>query len=137
MHNRTIIAGVRRAQESAIGRIIVFTGARQTCKTTLARQCFPGYTFLSIEDPVMRQQYSALTAAQWHSLYPQAVLDKIQKEPALIESVKSVYDQWSDDRYVLTGSSQLLLLEKAPESLAGRRGTGRVGQNGTEIHAVF
>jgi len=101
-------------------RIFVLTGARQTGKTSLARRCFHDYTFLSIEDPVLRQTYSRLTAAQWKDLYPRAILDEVQKECRLIESIKSVYDQWQDIRYVLTGSSQLLLLEKERESLAGR-----------------
>ena len=44
----------------------------------------------------------------------------MQKEPRLVESIKSVYDQWAEPRYILLGSSQLLLLEKVRESLAGR-----------------
>ncbi|MFO7971409.1 MAG: AAA family ATPase, partial [Desulfobacterales bacterium] len=51
---------------------------------------------------------------------PTAILDEVQKEPALIESIKSVYDQWEDPKYFLLGSGQLLLLEKVKESLAGR-----------------
>lgn len=61
-----------------------------------------------------------LTAAQWQKMYPQAILDEVQKEPVLIESIKAVYDQWQEPRYVLLGSSQLLLLSKVKESLAGR-----------------
>ena len=101
-------------------KIIVLTGARQTGKTTLAKHCFPTYKYLSIEDPVLRIQYKHLTAGQWHTFYPQAILDEVQKEPVLIESIKSVYDQYEDIRYLLLGSSQLLLLKKVKESLAGR-----------------
>lgn len=110
-------------QECAPGdwaRIVVFTGARQTGKTTLVRKHYSSFPYLSIEDPVMRGQYARLSAAQWHGLYPIAILDEVQKEPTLVESVKSVYDQWDDARYILLGSSQLLLLEKVRESLAGR-----------------
>jgi hypothetical protein len=103
-----------------MGRIIILTGARQTGKTTLARNAFPGYAFLSIEDPILRQSYAGLSAAQWRDLYPRAILDEVQKQPVLIESIKSVYDQWPEPRYILLGSSQLLLLEKVKESLAGR-----------------
>jgi uncharacterized protein len=102
------------------GRILVLTGARQTGKTTLVKHLFPTYNYISVEDPQMRGQYLSLTAAQWKSLYPNAILDEVQKEPSLIESIKSVYDQWDEPRYVLLGSSQLLLLEKVRESLAGR-----------------
>lgn len=101
-------------------RIAVFTGARQVGKTTLVRNLLKDYAYLSIEDPVMRATYSLLSAQQWHLLYPKAALDEVQKEPRLIESIKSTYDQYSDVRYVLLGSSQLLLLSKVRESLAGR-----------------
>lgn len=120
MKARIIAEYVRNLESRDTARILVLTGARQTGKTTLCRTLFPGYTILSIEDPVMRGQYSRLTAAQWRDLYPTAILDEIQKEPSLIESIKSVYDQWKEPRYVLTGSSQLLLMEKVRESLAGR-----------------
>ena len=120
MKNRKIAQHLQAAKEKPGQRILVLTGARQTGKTTLARMCFSDYQFLSIEDPVLRLAYARLTAAQWRELYPRAILDEVQKEVRLIESIKSVYDQWEDPRYVLTGSSQLLLLEKVRESLAGR-----------------
>ena len=120
MKNRTIAQSIIKQHDWKSGRIIVLTGARQTGKTTLVRQLYPEYKYLSIEDPVLRSQYTSLTAAQWESLYPKAILDEVQKEPVLIESIKSVYDQWSEPKYILPGSSQLLLLEKVKESLAGR-----------------
>ncbi len=105
---------------SRFGRIIVLTGARQTGKTTLARKCFPGYRYLSIEDPVTREAYTKLTSEQWVMEYPNAILDEVQKEPVLIESIKAVYDQFEAASYILLGSSQFLLLQKVRESLAGR-----------------
>ena len=120
MKARYIFKNIEKAKGGKYGRILVLTGARQTGKTTLAKEGFPGYVYLSIEDPVMRRQYVSLTASQWKSLYPEAILDEIQKEPQLIESIKAVYDQWQEPRYILTGSSQLLLMDKVRESLAGR-----------------
>lgn len=120
MKNRQIGNFAKKISKSGLGRILVFTGARQTGKTTLVKKLFPEYSYLSIEDPLTRADFTGLTAARWHALYPKAILDEIQKEPVLIESIKSVYDQFSEPRYVLLGSSQLLLMEKARESLAGR-----------------
>jgi len=120
MRNRTIKNGLIDKNKSRIARILVLTGARQTGKTTLVRKSFPDYTYLSIEDPVMRENYKTLTAQQWAQTYPHAILDEVQKEPSLIESIKSVYDQYDDPKYLLLGSSQILLLEKVKESLAGR-----------------
>lgn len=110
MKSRTIKDALIEKNKSPLGRIIVLTGARQTGKTTLARACFPEYTYLSIEDPVMRGEYSLLTAAQWENSYPMAILDEVQKEPRLIESIKSVFDQYPSPRYILLGSSQLLIV---------------------------
>ena len=120
MKSRFLKARLLQKHRSLQNRIIVLTGARQTGKTTLARHCFPSHAYLSIEDPVLRMQYKDLTAAQWHHFYPKAILDEVQKEPLLIESIKSVYDQYEDIHYLLLGSSQLLLLKKVKESLAGR-----------------
>jgi predicted AAA+ superfamily ATPase len=61
-----------------------------------------------------------LSAAQWHARYPIAILDEVQKLPALIDTIKAVHDQYSETRYMLLGSSQILLLEKVRKSLAGR-----------------
>ncbi len=120
MKNRIISSTIDRKRSSRFGRIIVITGARQTGKTTLVRHIFPNYDYISIEDPVTVEQYKSLTAAQWSATYPYAVLDEIQKEPRLIESIKSVYDQFPEPKYILLGSSQIMLLKKIRESLAGR-----------------
>ncbi|HHH53094.1 MAG TPA: ATP-binding protein, partial [Bacteroidetes bacterium] len=120
MKSRFIKSALLAKAQTPFGRIIVLTGARQTGKTTLARLSFPEYTYLSIEDPVMRIEYKKLTASQWSLTFPFAILDEVQKEPSLIESIKSVYDQYTAPRYLLLGSSQLILLKKVKESLAGR-----------------
>lgn len=120
MKSRSTSQYILRKSNSKFGRIIVLTGARQTGKTTLIKKLFPNHSYISIEDPVSVSEYKSLTAAQWNSLYPQAIIDEIQKEPILVESIKSVYDQYPNARYVLLGSSQLLLLRKIRESLAGR-----------------
>jgi predicted kinase len=72
MHNRSLTSYVQDLSKGTHGRILVLTGARQTGKTTLIRQVFPDYEYLSIEDPVAREQYARLSAAQWKKLYPRA-----------------------------------------------------------------
>ena len=120
MKNRTLSKKILKKSSSRFGRILVITGARQIGKTTLIKNIFSNYPYISIEDPVVVEEYKKLTATQWSSLYPRAILDEIQKEPQLVESIKSVYDQFQKPRYVLLGSSQILLLKKIRESLAGR-----------------
>jgi predicted AAA+ superfamily ATPase len=120
MKNRQIVSYLQQKNQSKFGRILVLTGARQTGKTTLVKAAFPNYEYLSIEDPVLRETYLNLTAQQWAKSYPNALLDEIQKEPRIIESIKATYDQFDEPHYILLGSSQLLLMEKVRESLAGR-----------------
>jgi len=105
---------------SKLGRIIVLTGARQTGKTTLVKNLCNDYQYISIEDPVVVEQLKGLTASQWSQLYPKAILDEVQKVPVFIQSIKAVYDQFEKPKYILLGSSQILLLRKIRESLAGR-----------------
>ena len=118
--NRQIAQKILSQNDKPHSRIIVFTGARQVGKTTLVKQLLTDYEYLSIEDPVLRKSYLNLSAALWQKQYPKAILDEVQKEPQLIESIKATYDTYGDVRYALLGSSQLLLLEKVRESLAGR-----------------
>ena len=120
MKNRSDKSVLRARSEGAFGRILVLTGARQTGKTTLVKKAFPGYEYISLEDPVLRIEYQKLSAQRWADQYPYAVLDEIQKTPQLIESIKAVYDQFDDPRYLLLGSSQILLMKQVRESLAGR-----------------
>ncbi len=120
MKNRSLFGALRQKSASKIGRITVLTGARQTGKTTLVQQALPQYDYISLEDPVTRPDYASLSAAQWRKRHPVAVLDEVQKLPRLIESVKAVYDRYPETRYLLLGSSQILLLTGIRESLAGR-----------------
>ena len=90
--NRQVEQTVCSIKNKCHARIIVFTGARQVGKTTLVKHLLPDYEYLSIEDPILRGAYVQLTAAQWQSLYPKAILDEVQKEPRLIESIKATYD---------------------------------------------
>ena len=120
MINRLLLDKIKKKNISPFGRIIVVTGARQTGKTTLVRKAFPSLPYISIENPVVVSEYKNLSAAQWNSIYPSAILDEVQKEPQLVESIKATYDQYPETQYILLGSSQILLLKKIRESLAGR-----------------
>ena len=103
-----------------LNRIMVLTGARQVGKTTIIKDYFPDYTYLSVENPALVQRLKEMGASQWALVYPKAALDEVQKEPILIEFIKSVYDEYKRTKYLLTGSSQLLLMDKVRETLAGR-----------------
>ena len=120
MKNRQMINRIQIRSNSKFGRIIVLTGARQTGKSKIVKRAFSDFQFISIEDPVVDEEYKKLSASQWSLLYPKAILDEVQKEPRIVESIKAVYDQFPETKYILLGSSQILLLSKIRESLAGR-----------------
>ena len=120
MKNRLLGEALVKKARSKFGRLIIVTGARQTGKTTLVKEKFSHYKYISLEDPITRPQFTALSSLQWEKNYPKAILDEIQKAPTLVESIKAVYDQANEPQYILLGSSQILLLEKIRESLAGR-----------------
>ena len=120
LKNRLICKHIIQVHQKQRGRILVITGARQTGKTTLAAKVFDDHLLLSMDDPMARPEFSRLTAKDWINRYPLAVIDEIQKLPALMDSIKACYDSNPDVRYVLLGSSQIMLLKGIRESLAGR-----------------
>ena len=111
------IQGVHRRER---GRFLVLTGARQVGKSTLASMAFPDYPVINLDSPVERAAYEQLGPEEWVARYPCAIVDEAQKLPAVIETLKACYDRDAGVRYILLGSSQILLLEKVRESLAGR-----------------
>ncbi len=117
---RHITSILRHISTTPLGRIIILTGARQVGKTTTVQHDFQDYTYLSIEDPLQRNSLKTVGIDQWYADLPVAAMDEIQKEPVLIERVKAVYDKYKDSKYILLGSSQILLLQKVKETLAGR-----------------
>ena len=120
MKNRILYQRLQKKASSKFGRITVLTGARQTGKTTLIRKVFPDYAYITLDDPITRPEYGNLSATQWQERFPVAVLDEVQKLPSLVDTVKAVYDLYPESRFILLGSSQIFLLSKIRESLAGR-----------------
>ena len=120
MVKRIEFGNIKAKSNSPLGRIIVLTGARQTGKTTIVKQCFPEYAYFPIDNLLLSSELKKLSAEQWHNNYPKAILDEVQIEPQLISTIKATFDQFEDTRYLLLGSSQFLLLQKVKESLAGR-----------------
>jgi predicted AAA+ superfamily ATPase len=104
----------------AAPRLILLTGARQTGKTTLAKAVYPGLRYLNLDAPEQREALRALRADQWADAVGPAILDEAQKEPSLFDKVKFAFDAGQISSSVLLGSSQILMLQRVRESLAGR-----------------
>lgn len=101
-------------------RLVILTGARQTGKTTLAKKVYSHLNYINLDAPENRDAIRSVSSANWHNSVGTAVIDEAQKEPSVFEKIKYAYDAHKIDFSVLLGSSQILLLKKIRESLAGR-----------------
>jgi len=102
---------------------VVLTGPRQSGKTTLLQYLFgKSCRYISLELPDVRA--AALEDPRgFLEMYPSPVIfDEVQYAPNLLPYVKEKIDADRDrsGQYLLTGSQNLLLMEKVTESLAGR-----------------
>ncbi len=101
-------------------RLVMVTGARQTGKTTLAQNAFANLRYISLDEIETRLLLRELPTRDWASAVGAAILDEAQKEPTLFEKLKFAYDRGDLDFSVLLGSSQIMMLKRIRETLAGR-----------------
>lgn len=121
---------------------VVLTGARQTGKSTLARSLRPEGRYATLDDLDVLDLATRDPGALVGGTGP-VVLDEVQRAPDLLHAVKRAIDGHRQrGRFLITGSANLLLLERVSESLAGRasyltlwpmtrreqRGEGRAGR---------
>lgn len=120
MFQRTLGPTLQRRHDRRHGSILVVTGARQVGKSTLVRGLFPDHAYINLDDPIAAETWSRRPATEWITRTPRAIVDEVQKLPSLLHTLKAAHDASPDTRYVLTGSSQITLLSRTSETLAGR-----------------
>lgn len=119
---RAAAAAVERALR--ISPVVAVLGARQTGKTTLVRSlpALAGRPYLTLDDFDLRAQAQADPEAVV-TRAPALVLDEVQRAGDLLVAVKRAVDRdrpRKPGRFVLTGSANLLMMERLSETLAGR-----------------
>lgn len=99
--------------------VVIVTGARQVGKTTLLKEEFPNWNYLTLDDYDLLAHLKKDPEFILSSKQP-LILDEVQRLPELFVVVKKIIDQHPEFRFILSGSANLLLMEKVSESLAGR-----------------
>jgi predicted AAA+ superfamily ATPase len=100
--------------------VVVITGARQVGKSTLLKNEFQDFTYLTMDDFALREKARLDPQSLWKDS-DRVVIDEAQKLPQIFDAIKMAVDD-SDRRrkFILSGSSNLLLMKKVTETLAGR-----------------
>ena len=114
--------------------VVVVTGARQTGKSTLAREIGgEARTYLTLDDysvldqalnapnELLRRGFSSPGSSRGVGPGPHLTLDEIQRAPDLLLAIKRAVDtRRTPGRFLLTGSANLDLMKGVSETLAGR-----------------
>lgn len=111
--------------EKAAGEFpaVVLTGPRQSGKTTLLRHVFgKGFRYVSLDPPEVRAAAMSDPRGFLELNAPPVIFDEVQYAPDLLPYVKERIDEHRNraGQFILTGSQNLLLMERVTESLAGR-----------------
>ena len=120
------LARARIHEAFSVHPAVALTGPRQCGKTTLARTIAAaepeGSTFFDLESAVDRRRLQA-PEQTLGSLSGLVVIDEIQREPALFETLRVLADRTDNPaRFLVLGNASPTLVRGISESLAGRVG---------------
>ena len=117
--NRCLIPALRAALSHA--PVVVLTGARQTGKTTLARDILgKDRAYVTLDDMEMADRAEREPDALLDTTKP-LTIDEVQRSPDLLLAIKRRVDRKRQaGQFLLTGSANLALLARVSDSLAGR-----------------
>lgn len=101
--------------------IISITGPRQSGKTTLAKQCFPDYDYLNLENPDVFATAKSDPRLFLSQHKRGLIVDEVQLMPELFSYLQTISDENNKSgEFILTGSQNFLMSAKISQSLAGR-----------------
>lgn len=113
---------------SSSNKIVVIYGARQTGKTTLAKDVIGRISQKSLLINADEMKYIDVLSSRDLSLikslvqgYDVLFIDEAQRIPDIGLNLKIIYENLPDLKVIVTGSSSLSLFENVKESLAGRK----------------
>ncbi len=101
--------------------VVTLIGPRQSGKTTLVKSIFKKYRYVSLEDMDVRLTAREDPRGFLKRFSGSLIIDEIQRAPELTSYIQTIVDETNNKRiFILTGSSQLLLMHAVKQSLAGR-----------------
>lgn len=101
--------------------VVALTGSRQSGKSTLLKNTFPSYRYLTLEDLDLRQQAKDDPRGFLQNFGKQIIIDEAQHVPQLFSYIQTAVDAENEaGMYILSGSQNFLLIESITQSLAGR-----------------
>ena len=101
--------------------IVTLTGPRQSGKSTLLKQTFPNYSYVSLEDIDMREFAMADPHGFLATYSSRVIIDEAQRVPSLLSYLQTHVDSSEETGlYLLAGSQNFQLMESVNQSLAGR-----------------
>lgn len=103
--------------------VVLLNGARQTGKTTLAREwaAKTGAPYFTLDDAATLALAGGDPTGFIRGLVGNVVVDEIQRAPELFPAIKLSVDlDRRPGRFLLTGSANVMTLPRLSESLAGR-----------------
>lgn len=106
--------------------VVAILGPRQSGKTTLARQCFKDYLYVSLENPDSREfaLQDPRGFLKTHEHPKGVIFDEVQQAPSLFSYIQTIVDErQSPGQFILTGSQNFQLHAHLSQSLAGRVAT--------------
>lgn len=108
--------------EAATGYpVVTLLGPRQSGKSTLVRQCFPGKPYVSLENPDTLDRVQSDPRAFLDALDNGAAIDEVQRMPQMLSYLQGVVDErQTPGQFILTGSHRTALKSGSGQSLAGR-----------------
>lgn len=102
--------------------VLCVTGPRQSGKSTLIKHIFNGYRRFTLEDYDVRSMAQNDPLGFLNQTNEGMIIDEVQRVPELLSYIQGIVDDRPERRFVLSGSSNFLLLKTVSQSLAGRAG---------------
>ncbi|WP_009034343.1 ATP-binding protein [Indibacter alkaliphilus] len=118
--SRDIVSAIKRISPKY--PILALTGPRQSGKTTLLKNLFPDYRYVSLENPDNRNFAESDPNGFLKEFHTNVIFDEVQRVPELFSYIQNIVDDRRGEMgiYLLSGSQNFHLMHSITQSLAGR-----------------